>query len=370
MNHLITLSQKALLICSLSLLSLSFANAQDAQMAASPEQDEQGSGEKKSDNNAAADDPRNVIDTEQQSLILLTQEIDEQNVTWLEAGNEKFMGLWQADTTGNPFGAILILHGEGQSVDEPHEINAMRNNLIHYGWATLSIHLPALARAKIPPRPEPKPKESKKPKDGPDESSTQAPPDADADKTPENQGKATTKQQDAMKADMAGKKKDIDPEAVSRERLHAAIAFLKEQGQYNIVLVGHGVAATRALKYVDHLTGGRKSNGMKGGKIQRPIRAAVLISARNLIPQTGEHIRQYYSDQSLPILDLYYGDHYLDEIEVSQRAKIARSKGMRHYYQLKVLKPSDSDNAHENRLTRRVRGFLNKHAKGVEIEKK
>ncbi len=362
MNHLITLSQKAFLICSLALLALSYAHAQNEEMDNNSETGEQVSMEEKGTNTAPIE-ARKAIDTEKQTLTLLTQEIDEGDMTWLEANGEKFMGLWQADTTGNPFGAVLILHGEGQSVDEPFEINAIRNNLSHHGWATLSIHLPPLARAKIPSRP----KKMKEP------SNTEKDPnnlkgEASADKSTPKAN--TTMQKNKMNPQMTEKKDDTDPEIISRARLQSAIAFLKEQGQYNIVLVGHGIGATRALKYIDHLIGGKKSNSVKGGKIQRPIRAAVLISARNLIPQTGEHIRQYYNDRSLPILDLYYGDHYLDEIETNQRVKIARSEGMQHYYQLKILKPSESDNSDENRLTRRVRGFLNKHAKGVEIEKK
>ncbi len=359
MNHLITLSQKAFLICSLALLTLTYATAQNEEMDSKEEGGEQAPTAQKNDASKAPAEARKVIDTEKQTLALLTQEIDERDVKWLEANGEKFMGLWQADTTGNPFGAVLILHGEGQSVDEPFEINAVRNNLSHHGWATLSIHLPPLAQAKIPPRPEKMEKPS------------------DTEKSMDSSTESTSPDKGAPKADpsmqmskMNGKKAKDDPEVVSRARLQSAIAFLKEQGQYNIVLVGHGIGATRALKYIDHLIGGKKSNNVKGGKIQRPIRAAVLISARNLIPQTGEHIRQYYNDRSLPILDLYYGDHYLDEIETRQRIKIAKSEGMQHYYQLKVLKPSESDDSDENRLTRRVRGFLNKHAKGVEIEKK
>ncbi len=358
MNHLITLSQKAFLICSLALLTLAYANAQDAEMDNKSETEEQAPLEEKSTKTPSTE-PRKVIDTEKQTLTLLVEELDDRDVTWLEANGGKFMGLWQTDTTGNPFGAVLILHGEGQSLDEPFEINAIRNNLSHHGWATLSIHLPPLARAQIPPRP-------KKMETEEDVNGSMEAPLADKD-TPKAD---TAMQKNKTTPQMTREKKDTDPETVSRARLQSAIAFLQEQGQYNIVLVGHGIGATRALKYIDHLIGGKKSNSVKGGKIQRPIRAAVLISARNLIPQTGEHIRQYYNDRSLPILDLYYGDHYLDEIETNQRAKIARSEGMQHYYQLKVLKPSESDNSDENRLTRRVRGFLNKHAKGVEIEKK
>ncbi len=324
MNHLITFSQLYLLL----LLAWNPVFAQNTNNSMGTEQ---------------AAQAQTSINMESKSLDLLTNEMEDQDIEWLEANGEKFLALWQADKTGNPFGAVLILHGEGQSVDEPYEINAIRNNLSHHGWATLAINLPPVAHSTVPPRPTEKP-DNNSPK------VTQP-----AVKTPATTMKSSPK---------------INPENESDSRITSAISFLKAQGQYNIVIVGHGLGATRTMKYIDDLTSGQNAPGMSSGKIQRPIRAVVMVSARNQIPLSNKTLNHFFNDPNLPILDLYYGNHFLDDVETRQRTKAARAKGIVHYYQLKVLRPTDADESSENRLTRRIRGFLNKHAKGVEIERK
>ncbi len=298
---------------------------------------------------------RQPLDPDQQALALLSDEVDTNDIRWLQAHGEKFLALWQPDRTGNPFGAILILHGEGQSVDEPDEINAIRNNLSHFGWATLSVNLPAPKDNEVPPRP------ADKPSAQPTET-----PSADAN-TPEAGNKPTEKAQ-ATKS--TAPKPMRHPEEISEARLDAAIAFLNEQGQYNIVVVGQGVGAARAMRYIDNISDNKKMAKVKTrGKIQRPIRAVVLLQARNRIPATNDQLTRYFNDASLPILDLHYGDHFLDRTETKARAKAARAARIENYYQIKILRPTETDEGSENRLTRRIRGFLNKHAKGVEIER-
>lgn len=324
MNHLITFSQLYLLI----LLAWNPAYAENSNNSMSADQATQ------------TQTPKNMA---KRSLDLLTDEMEDQDIEWLEANGEKFLALWQPDKTGKPFGAVLILHGEGQSVDEPYEINAIRNNLSYHGWATLSINLPPVAQSTIPPRPT-------------------ATPGNNSTKAKQPAAKMSTVPMHASSK--------ISPENESDSRIASAIDFLKAQGQYNIVIVGHGLGATRTMKFIDDLSSSQNAPGMSSGKIQRPIRAVVLVSARNQIPLSNKTLNHFFNDPNLPILDLYYGNHFLDDVETRQRAKAARAKGILHYYQLKVLRPTGANEASENRLTRRIRGFLNKHAKGVEIERK
>lgn len=63
---------------------------------------------------------------------------------WLEAGGQKFLGIYTEDQSGAPKGGAIILHGSGAHPDWPDVVYPLRSELPNYGWATLSIQLPVL----------------------------------------------------------------------------------------------------------------------------------------------------------------------------------------------------------------------------------
>lgn len=308
-----------------------------------------------------------LTDFQQKQLDLLSSEINEADIKWLTSEGKTFLSLWQPDQTGNPFGALLILHGNGQSLDDPYEISAIRNNLAQHGWATLAIHLPATAKKAIPPRPDPVMPKSTNP-----EGNAQMK-EGEEEQAETGMESSTSKKEDTSKKAMETSSSPMekeDPEKIVKARMDAAVTFLKEQGQYNIVIIGHGISANRAMRYIDILSGGRKLRTQKKRKIKRPFRAAVLVAARNQTAISTKRIDDYFNDPGLPVLDITYGEHYMDQTEIRQRAKTARAAGIRDYFQIKMLRPTGVEEDYENRLTRRIRGFLNTHAKGVEIERR
>ncbi len=335
-NQLITLSQKVILIC--TMLPSGFILAQapaDSGRAATPLADETGI-------TASDPPPRRAPEVEQIRLELLQEAVQADELRWLEADGEKFMALWQRNKTGNPFGAVLILHGEGQTASWPHTVSAIRNNLSQHGWSTLAVSLPPLAKAEIPAR--------------------------NAVATGAGSAPSIGDENNAPTAITAGKR---SPEQISDARLSAAIEFLNQLGQYNIVMVGHASGAIRATRFINSISGNQASDAAPSALaiMERPIRALIMVEARNRMDHGGERLVSFLNDTTLPVLDIYYGDHYLDVLEVRQRKKMIINKGITRYYQVQVLRPSKSDEMSENRLTRRIRGFLNRHAKGVEIER-
>lgn len=110
---------------------------------------------------------------------------------WLEAGGQKFLGLYTEDQTGKPKGGAIILHGIGVHPDWPDVVYPLRSELPNYGWTTLSIQMPILAN------------------------------------------EATLK-------DYIPLMKEAAP------RIQAAHAFLKAKGNEPIVLIGHSLGATMA----------------------------------------------------------------------------------------------------------------------------
>jgi len=110
---------------------------------------------------------------------------------WLEAGGQKFLGIYTADQSGEPKGGAIILHGIGVHPDWPDVVYPLRSELPNYGWATLSIQMPILPN------------------------------------------EATLK-------DYIPLMKEAAP------RIQAALAFLKSKGNEPVVLIAHSLGATMA----------------------------------------------------------------------------------------------------------------------------
>ena len=66
----------------------------------------------------------------------------------LKAGNKKFAALYLPETTGEPKGGIILLHGRHVHADWPAVIGPLRRRLPGFGWSTLSLQLPVLDPAK------------------------------------------------------------------------------------------------------------------------------------------------------------------------------------------------------------------------------
>jgi hypothetical protein len=112
---------------------------------------------------------------------------------WLEAGGERFLGIYTTALTGAPLGAAIILPGLGLPPDWPDVIAPLRTGLPGYGWNTLSIPLPTPTRG-------------------------------------------------------ADGRWQLDSYfTASRTRIQAAMAFLQQQGITRIVLIGQGLGAAAAV---------------------------------------------------------------------------------------------------------------------------
>lgn len=264
---------------------------------------------------------------------LLANEVSAGTIQWITA-DEEFLAIWEKERSGAPYGAILIIHGEGQTPDWPQTIRPLRQSLPDYGWSTLSISLPN--------RP------------------VEAPPSRENAKSakPEPSHDTPDKTDDIVFA-----------------RLKSAIAFLHSRGQFNIVLLAQAEGANRAARYLTNLSPDKapaplNAEGATAPQepMEKPIRALIMVNARNGELNSPSNLTQHLKDPTLPILDVYFGDHILDESEPQLRKKAAKKQRLKAYHQVKLLIPSANWQQGENRLTRRVRGFLNKYAKGVEIE--
>jgi len=316
---------------------------------------------------SSAPRPRVTPDTRKQQQALLSQAVEGEELITLTAEGEPFFALWKPDISGTPLGAIILFHGEGQHQDWPQTILKLRETLPHFGWATLSITLPD-------PVPPPPPEivessASQTTETSEQTASTPATPQPSDTRLPEPTRSAA-----------------YDPEATEAKsvaRAQAARRYLNDKGQFNIVLIGHGVGAARAAHFLNLLEKevGQTTSRRVGNAqaiIRRPIRAMALINARNHIPYTpsikDKMLIDWINDKQLPVLDIYTNAHQYDVAESARRLRAARAKQLKSYFQVRINSPlmldidPSTDRDRENILSKRVRGFLTKHAKGVKIE--
>lgn len=63
---------------------------------------------------------------------------------WLQAGNDKFLGIYTESDSDKSLGGAIIVHGIGVHPNWPDVIMPLRSELPQYGWNTLSIQMPIL----------------------------------------------------------------------------------------------------------------------------------------------------------------------------------------------------------------------------------
>lgn len=136
---------------------------------------------------------------------------------WLDAGADKFLGLYTGQTARTPQGGAIILHDAGMHPDWPAVIAPLRRELPKHGWSTLAVQLPLPGEAKA------------------DNSAL-------LDQAP--------------------------------ARIKAAVAFLHTKDITRIVLIGHGQGATLGATFLANDTqsgiGALIGIGMSAEKIQEP----------------------------------------------------------------------------------------------------
>lgn len=334
------------IVGALIIANLSFA--QEEQEAANTAEQSTNADQNQTQEAAKAPKPKTLPDIEAKKRELLKSQYPPNDLRILNAGSEEFTALWRKDQSGDAFGAVLIIPGDGQTANWPNTIDALRRDLPDNGWGTLSIDLKDRPRKSIPKR-------------------ETANTNAEAGSETSEGAVATIESSSSL-----DQKKLAEIESLNIQRIQAAVNFLNSEGQYNIILIGYGSSAVRVIDYVSTLTSAKTNNAVAKNakvKIDRPVRALVLINARNTMPEdeVSEFERLIWRD--IPVLDVFFGNHYLDQYESDKRHTAAKTNRLSAYIQLKLMVPSTTVFNGENRLSRRIRGFLNKHAKGVEIDR-
>ena len=294
---------------------------------------------------------------EERDMKLLQQQLDSQSIVWLEAMGQPFMSLFEPELTGSALGALLIINAEGQHSHWPATSQAVRSYLPNFGWNTLSTDLPEPEPLPLPARTMELPVQNTG-EVAPDESPPPATdPDAGELATDDNAREPMPLEQPQQASELK-----IPVEDIALERIRSAMEFLQEKGQFNIAVLGLGTGAVRATHYLNSV------GNLSSEETPRLIRALILVNARNYIDGADLHLRELMQTPNIPILDLYTDQTYRDQKEAEERLLWAKRARYEKYIQVRLPPQVAAMSANDNLLARRVRGFLDKYAKGVEVE--
>lgn len=294
----------------------------------------------------------------------LAKEVDPETLLWLGEGEDRFLGVYQEAWRTLPHGAAIVLHSDGQHPRWPQTSRVLSDNLAKHGWTSLAISLPSSLPEAIPERAP--------------LSATQEPistdPQADptqAEGATENELNSEEEQNKAepqeANPNTAMSEEDasilIDPEAQAYARLMEAYEYLRQQGLLNIAIICEGKSVIRAVKMIADIPVPPPSNPQ--ARVAKPIAALVSINAAPSIPNDADfNLAKAMADLNLYVLDIYV-DHGEESQQFAQRRKAhAQRAGLQVYRQQQLPLPSSKLALGENPMSKRVRGFLNRYAKG------
>ncbi|MBX2809260.1 MAG: alpha/beta hydrolase family protein [Cellvibrionaceae bacterium] len=288
-----------------------------------------------------------------ETMKLLAADLAEETFVWLKNGETAYLAVWQPDRSGSPKGALLILHAEGETPMWPQLSKPLHNTLPDYGWATLAISLPLPDPPAIPTRTLP----AKTRPTGIEQPTKQT----TAETSPAENRPAEAASQSQAKTP------SIMAEADTEQRLTEALRFLHDQGQFNVIILGSGVGAIRAQYFIDKITP-KVTNPRLKATLEKPIRALVLVNARNQLHAGAEVFKDWFSDPEIPVLDIFLTTDKRNSQAAKQRQILARQKNIGVYKQVRIAALSREKSWEENRLSRRIRSFLDNNAVGIEVD--
>lgn len=316
----------------------------------------------------------------------------------LVAAQQSFSGLFLPQSSGRPQGGVLLLHDRAQHGHWPAVIGPLREYLPEFGWSTLAIELP------IPPK-APKKQQDIASNEGTTTTTDIQPP---AVSTPAATSEATAGQEEldsngiSLQGTVDETPSDNEPalpplsslpelpaNAVSestpepepidiveqyrqqvRERIAAAMDFLTQRGQYNLVIIANGISASWAVDFLLDSPIAERDNSADNldaieTQAREPGHTLVLIDPLD-DPYSQSPLIDQLEQLDIRILDLLTDLPSHRDYDDKRRAGAMRRRQRQQYEQIHLPAVAEAQPA-SSLMLRRVRGWLRTHAAGVEV---
>jgi len=148
------------------------------------------------------------------------------------------------------------------------------------------------------------------------------------------------------------------------DALGAGIAYLNEQGVFNIAIIAEGGGGAQAIQYLAKLS-------REGAEQLQTLRALILVNARNTLPNSEYDALDSIADIQLPILDAVgKNDYPLMAMAQQRRSASHRMDGESNYRQLALPQTVHYNRRHDNSVTKRIRGWMDTNISGVTVEQR
>jgi hypothetical protein len=305
-------------------------------------------------------------------------------------------GLYLPENTGRPQGGILILHDIAQHAQWPHSVAPLREYLPDYGWNTLSLFFGDYISKPLPIITQPTPEtETEEPDaaESPDslgdptiientETNTEGELTADTENTEPDLTNENLENNNSDALDAAAENfeafsvpdtledaaqnvtEEIPQDVVFLEsmieRVEGGLRQLNTLGQFNLVIIAHGLSANWA---VEALRAKFEENPDAIGY------SLVLIDAKQSLYPSYK-LNDQLAKLKIPILDLYTKNSEDMPRELLARKNAVTRQLPINYMQIGLPSLKTIHSSKHNMISRRVRGWLKTHAAGEVVEVK
>jgi len=263
--------------------------------------------------------------------VLLSDRIPPEQQVQLQAGDDQFAARYIADLSPEHRGIVIVLHDSGQHRSWPYTVAALLDELPLHGWSTLALELPAPALDKPPAT-------------------------APAVATPVAAAAAPTAAAPQAQTLLTGSEAGAEKQA--QARIDAALAKLVELNggaAQPTIVIGFGSGAWRSAEFARRLAEGN------GARLPEPVRALVLVDARNQLPAATVDLPKLLPTTALPTFDIVQNSEALTLADREARRRAVLHQKERIYQQL-LLPPLNASNREEQTvLIKRIRSWVQRY---------
>jgi hypothetical protein len=158
--------------------------------------------------------------------------------------------------------------------------------------------------------------------------------------------------------------KEALSEQLVNQSITAGIKFLNDEGIYNIAIIAEGVGAAQAVHFLGDLS---TEDDVK----MQSVRALIIIDANNRVPGSETNTLEKLGAIGLPILDAYsINDRSQRKLASFRKKAMYKTTGKSIYRQISLPNQVDYYRKNENHITKRIRGWMDKHISGFTVEKR
>ena len=270
---------------------------------------------------------------------------------WLDTEQGKILVLHRITEAKTTHGVLVLFHATENPQSWPPLLENLRANLPRYGWETLAVSLPQKHTPIIPARPF--------------SSAESIPPTTTETSDTASAASASTTSSSQNSSSIA--------QAASRAELieayvNAAFTYLAEKNLYNVVVLTDNSSALLSLSA---LLAKIQDNPSDPNTVDGPLQALIIANLQNQEPLNISELEAIFSTRQLPVLDTFFApDNIEQEKARNEHRAVAMRKKIERYQQLLLSEqPKNTEDDHQSYLLGRVRGFMLRHASGVELEK-